>query len=396
MRQLGIKLIMCVVAAIGSAQELTLQETQSRFNEEMQKLQSEKISRQNDLKAMYLPALLRFETRTRREGNLEALQAVRNEIQRVEGIEGLTPPPVEAREYLQALGNIVTEKLAEIEKHSVTRKLDIVNSLSDFSERRATLHTQQGALEKALAWRDWGQSLKEDPVVREALEAQQRHDKKQQAASRAAERNKPAVLRLPPLKPVETKAAKFSATPALYRAGVEPDGDEKRISSFTPSAQGAGHSLLQTNLKLIENVEVLSNIDRRGYDYKHKAHTFVARVEFSPLPGKSLDRSLIVFDLYKRGSGTDRGVIRTEGFMAPPLPSGARWVADAGTYSYETTSVDYSFPGYDRDTATADEFYGYIVSIFDKDGKLLLQRSTERMLNEFARTSVPDTFDPVE
>ena len=82
--------------------------------------------------------------------------------------------------------------------------------------------------------------------------------------------------------------------------------------------------------------------------------------------------------------------------MAPAMPSGARWVADSGTYSYETTSLDYTIPGYDRDTATADEFYGFIVSIFDQDGQLLLQRATERMLNEYARTSVPDKFDPVE
>ena len=101
------------------------------------------------------------------------------------------------------------------------------------------------------------------------------------------------------------------------------------------------------------------------------------------------DKSLVVFDLYKRGSGSKRQIIRTDKIIVPPL-DGGKWVfVDSGKYQYETEKYR-SIYGSSYDDATAEEFYGYVVSIFDEQGKLYYQRATNRVLNDYARTSPPE------
>lgn len=371
---------------------MSLEEAETRFNEQIQSVQADQQEKEQELRKMYLQALLRYESSAKRQGDLDGLQAAHSEINRVESESGLSTAPVRGPQELQHLAGVVNGKLEEFAKESAEKITAMVESVAPYAETMAAEMTRQGSIEEALAWRTWGRNLEDRPEVKEAFAVAGR-------SARAGTENRepsaeaPALFRQRPAKVISTKAIEFPRSPALYQAGMEPDGDEKRITSNTPSAQGAGNSLMQVRIKLIEEDTTLREYDGVGYDYKHKEYLYAARMEFTPLPGKSLDTSLVVFDLYKRGTGSKRGIIRTEGLVIPPLEFGTRWVVDSGSYTYETREYDSRWSGWDSESATADEFYGYIVSIFDQEGNLLVQRASERMLGEYARTSPPDDFD---
>jgi hypothetical protein len=380
---------LCLLSA---ASAMTLDEMKTRFSQEMEKVESTKAEQHQELKKMYLQALLRYESGARRQGDLDGVQAVRTEIARVENSETLTPAMLTEPPELQKMGQVVNRKLAAFDQEANGKIAAMVTSVEAFTETRATELTRQGSIQEAVEWREWGRGLRKRPEIASAVEAG-RSVFDAQTADTVPQEDAPALFRQRPAKVVSEQPRDFPRLPALYVAGSEPEGDEKRITTSTPSAQGAGSALLQVRLKLIEEDKILSRRDTSWYDYKHKSHLYVGRLEFSPIPGKSMERSLIVFDLYKRGKGSDREIIRTEGMVMPPMTSGTRWVADSGSYEYETRERDSRYSGYDYEQASADEFYGFIVSIFDQEGTLVLQRASERMLGEFARTTPPDDFD---
>ena len=156
--------------------------------------------------------------------------------------------------------------------------------------------------------------------------------------------------------------AEFSLSPKAYVSGSEPKGNQKRITSNTPSMKGAGNTQLTGTIILIEE----KDITKSGYygNRNEKSLTYVPRLSISPIIGQSLDRGLVVFDLYKRGTGSKRSIIQTDEY-------------------------DSSWSSYDYKRSSADEFYGFIASIFNKDDELIFQRASERMLNEYARATPP-------
>jgi len=370
---------------------MSLGEVQGRLSEELENISTETLDQHKELKRVYLSALLRRESAARREGDLDTLQAIREEVVRIEHLERLTAPPSTTSETLRKLSSIVSEKINEIDQEAADKVSTLVTSLEAYSETQATEHTRRGNLNEAIAWRDWGRELKEQPDIAEILSVTVLPETAFTSDHASADQDS-NLYTLREQKRITTQANEFSDSPALYEAGAEPKGDEKRISAHTPSAQGAGHTLMQATISLINEDDTISNHGGYSYEYTHKSHLYIARITFTPLPGKSLEPSLVVFDLFKRGSGSKRAVIRTDGMLIPAMASGDRWVADSGPYTYETTKYDSRFSHYDRESATADEFYGFIISIFNSQGELLLQRASERALGDYARSEVPDKF----
>lgn len=392
MKRVRLLFVVVVTLSTSVVQAMSLEEIEKRFTEEVEKTKQEKVEKQTELKGMYLKALLRYESRTKQDGDLEGLQTCRAEIHRVEQMNGLTPAPQEGPEDFKTMTRVVNEKLREINRETAEEIRSMVDSVAAFAEAKAVEFTREGDVREAVKWRDWGLGLRDRPGVATFISFTNRPSASD-AASEKTQKNQHDLFGNPPSEIITVKSTGFPFIPTLYAAGSEPDGDEKRISSHTPSAQGAGHTLLQGRITLIEEENLLRRVDGIGYDYKHKELLFVARMEFTTLPGKSLEPSLLVFDLFKRGTGSKRAVIRTEGLVLPPMAPGDRWVVDSGSYTYETRESDWSHSNWDSKSATADEFYGYIVSIFDQEGTLIFQRTSERMLGDFARESPPAEFD---
>jgi hypothetical protein len=156
----------------------------------------------------------------------------------------------------------------------------------------------------------------------------------------------------------------------------------------TPSAQGSGLTLISAQLRLVDEENTVNKNFTGWSSHRQKTHLFVGRLQMTPLPGRSIGRSLVTFDLYKKGSGSRREIIRTDSILIPPVAAGQQVVVDSGVYAYETEKYRYT-GGYRYESATADEFNGYIVSVFDERGKLILQRSSDRQLDDYARTEPP-------
>ncbi|MGA0332503.1 MAG: hypothetical protein ACO3N7_00840 [Kiritimatiellia bacterium] len=320
------------------------------------------------------------------------LQEFRGEITRVENQEtlprfrALGPPQLE-----EMRKTMFTLKQA-VQKEESESVVGLVNNLKAYAQSRSSEFTRQGDIETAVAWRDWEQSLQENAVIASAYEfsggggdSVNRGRDREQAQPDVHDALSGSTARI-----ITDPQDTFSGSPRVYWSGAEPKGKEKRIQrASTPNAKGAGHTKLTAQILLIEEEDTLRKSSSILSSYKEKELTFVPRIKMSPLVGQSLDRTLVVFDLYKRGLGSKRGVIRTDQILLPPLASSDTVVVDAGTYKYETEEYDSRYSSYDYESASADEFYGYIVTIFNKDGEMIYQRATERVLDDYARETPP-------
>lgn len=369
---------------------MTLEDFNIRFEEELGKIGSKQETKDKKLDLKYLSALLRLETTSRTQGNLELVQATRKEISRIEQGQVLindgSPVPPELKE----MQRIITNLHINNKQQAASATVKLVDSLKSYAATRSIKATRQDNISEAVAWKDWEDGLDENEYVGAAysfvgkkVDRRLASEEKDIGEFHEALRGTPAKIQL-------DKAKEFSETPKIYVQGSEPVGKEKRMQrATTPNAKGSGHTIVRGEVVLIDEDDTISNSRYYGSQWKEKAHLYVPRLKFSPLIGKTIDRTLVVFDLYKRGTGSKRSIIRTDSLLLPPLTSDDKVVIDAGIYAYETEEYDSRWSSYDYKNSTADEFYGYIVSIFDRDGELIYQRTTERALKDHARETPP-------
>ncbi|WFB36522.1 hypothetical protein P3T73_01950 [Kiritimatiellota bacterium B12222] len=370
-----------------SAQTMSLQEFNTRYEQELGKITRVRIQQKEQLNIKYLGALLRMETQAKNEGNLDLLQATRSEIARVESGQAIEEPTEPVPQALQDMRTVMRKLDREYQQTESKKIVALVDNLKTYASTVSSEYTRQNQIDKAVAWQKWEKNVEEDPLIQQAYASQVRqpaapspNHRDHPQPTHSATRGRTATIH-------EEQVIEFSESPAVYRWSKEPKGKEKRIRSTTPSMQGAGISKLTGTLILIEE----KDINKSGWsgNYKEKSLLYVPRLSISPLVGKSLDPCLVVFDLYKRGSGSKRSIIRTDSILIPSLKASDRVVVDAGVYEYETEEYDSSWSSYDYKHSTEDEFYGFIVTIFNQQGELIFQRASERILNEYARTIPP-------
>ena len=270
----------------------------------------------------------------------------------------------------------------------------LCKALAQYMENGSATLTQQGKIEEALKWRARAKTVFEIDAYADAarvLETQQTAlPTETKATAETESKTVHPALKGKPAEIAAKPAAEVSPRPSAYWAGNEPSANEKRVTESTPGAAGMGHTQLTGKLKLIDET-VTKNKYNTGYSsWKEQSHLYVGRVQFAPLPGKALGKTLVVFDLYKRGSGSKREVIRTDRILLPPVESGQQVVVDSGAYEYDTSKYRSSYSAYRYDYTSADEFYGFVVSFFDEEGKLFYQRTSEKALGEYARHIPPD------
>lgn len=368
------------------AQAMSIDAFNQRFEQELSKIIEVQETQTRELNIKYMGALLRLENQAKSQGNLELVQAARAEITRVENNQELevfgNPVPTELKDMQQVMQNMILQ----YRKQQSDAVVKLVESLKPYADSRSVEATRQNDIAQAVAWRDWEKNLSENDVIQRAYARMEKgqtsgnNQERNTADHHAAVQGKVAEIK-------ETKANDFSSSPSIFRKGMEPDGREKRISTSTPSMQGAGNTQLTGTLVLIEE----KDINKSGFygTLKKKSLTYVPRLSISPIIGNSLERSLVVFDLYKRGSGSKRSIIRTEKIIMPALVASDQVVIDAGRYDYETEEYDSNWSSYGYKKSTEDEFYGFIVTIFNSQGELIYQRASERVLNDYARETPP-------
>lgn len=391
MKILFLFISICLLPGFVSGQNMSLEDFDSRFHEELKKVSDKKSAQIQEVKIKYLAALLRLEVNARAAGNLDLVKAARTEISRVEQDQGLKDFMETGPDELQEMQRVVENLYQQYALEEAAMVIRLTESLKQYAAARSVESTRQNKIQDAQNWRDWEHSLQENQQVIDAYAFQKEHSGPEQNIS--GENTQPfhAALEGTPAKIQIEKAKSFSETPMVYQDKSEPIGKEKRIqNAVTPNAKGSGHTKITAQVLLIDDDETLTNNRSYFSQYKEKAHLYVPRIKLSPLVGKSLDRCLVVFDLYKRGTGSKRSVITTDKILIPPLSAREKVVVDAGSYSYETQEYDPRYSSYGYKNSTADEFYGYIVTIFDRDGEMIYQRATERALKEYARETPPN------
>jgi hypothetical protein len=395
------KLLYFILLGVGSvivplsAQVPTLEAFEARFNEELGKIRAENQGKVSGLRRNYMAALLRFESTARQNGDLEGVEATRKEIQRIESSENLEPENDSTHPDILNMQGVIRETLQTYQLEEAREIETLLRNVATYVDSASSSLTQNNQIQDAIAWRNWGEALKDRPVLASALQRlKEEKAEVKEAENAAADPNGfHQALQGNPVEVVKEVAKKFPSGPRLYAAGSEPKGDDKRIGgSKIPSAAGAGMSLLTSRIRLIEEDETLHSDRTSYYSSKSKSLLYVARVEMSPLPGKPLGRTLVVFDMFKRGSGSKREIIRTDHILLPPIDPGQRVVIDSSPYAYETSKVRYFGQSYSG--STADEFYGYVVTMFNENGELFYQRATDTMLVDYARKTPPTNIGP--
>lgn len=381
---LSLLFCLCISTQLFS-QGMSLEEFNQRYKQELGKITQSREAQTQALKIKYMGALLRLENQAKTQGNLDLLQATRAEITRIEQEENIadeTDMPPELQDLHQVVVNLNREHI-KTESEAVVK---LVDNLKSYADSRSVDATRQNDIPQAVAWQKWASDVGNDALVSRAYETVNR-PQKDAGSGDNPQNNVHESVQGTPTQIIEEKANEFVGSPRVYRKGKEPEGNEKRIRGSTPSMQGAGNTLLTGTLTLIEE----KDINKSGFsgNYKEKSLTYVPRLTISPLIGKTLDPCLVVFDLFKRGSGSKRAIIRTDKIITPFLKTSDQIVIDAGKYEYETEEYNSSISSYDYKYSTEDEFYGFIVTIFNQKGELIFQRASERILNDYARETPP-------
>jgi hypothetical protein len=380
----------CLSPLTGWAQ--TLDDFTERLDQELGDAQRQRDDALKQLRSDYLGALLRLESDLRKSGDLDGVEAARREIRRVETREDFHANVEDGGHgRISAMQKIIATQRKAIEGRQVERVYTLVTSVEQYVQNRAATLTRENNIAEARLWRDFGATIRERPMVAKVIRKIDHLEEMERR--REAERNDPSnfhpALQGTPAQLIQSATKKFPEQAAVYVAGNEPQGEDKRLGTAkTPSAAGAGNTLLTSRVKLVEIESTLSEHRSSHSRGSTKLLSFVPRLEVTLLPGKSIRRSLVVFDLYKRGSGSDREIIETHKILLPELGSSEKIVVDSGPYAYESYKYRTRY-GYRSESVSAEEFYGYIVTMFDQDGNLIFQRAAGNGLEDYARTAPP-------
>ncbi|MCH8512678.1 MAG: hypothetical protein LAT83_13655 [Kiritimatiellae bacterium] len=390
MKILNLTLIFFLLSPLGSAQELTLEALESRFDEETTKVEERFRENVQGLERNYTAALLRFENSARTIPDLDGVLAAQEEIKRVERGQGLRPSALSSHEEISRMQTMVRNHMDRFELARAEELMRLVTFVRNFSDNTSNELTQRGDIQTAVAWRDWGEKVSKRPDVLAAKALMEKNAARTEREVPAAPpREIHPALRGDPFKVINEPVDDFVDNPRAYVFGNEPKGGEKRVTASTPSAAGSGHTLMQGRLRLVDEEDMLSRYTSRWSSYRERSHLYVPRLQLNPLPGQTIPKSLVVFDLFKRGSGSRREIIRTDSVIIPPVQAGTQLVVDSGVYAYNSAQYRSSISGYRSDRATADQFYGFIVSVFDESGNLIFQRASDRALDSHARSDPP-------
>ena len=158
MKRFFVLLLICI--GMTHAGESTRQTVEKRLEVEVAVIRAQTDEGVNTLRTQYLVALLRLDVQLRRNGDLDGLRAVREEIERVEGGNPLEMPMPPMNGDLVRLQEVVRAQFAEISRKETASLEELAVRLAQVAEENVRTLTRENRIEEALAWREWSNSLR--------------------------------------------------------------------------------------------------------------------------------------------------------------------------------------------------------------------------------------------
>ncbi|MFP6905787.1 MAG: hypothetical protein VCG02_11260, partial [Verrucomicrobiota bacterium] len=123
------------------------------------------------------------------------------------------------------------------------------------------------------------------------------------------------------------------------------------------------------------------------YSTRNIKKAYIPRLVFMAGPSHNFKDATILFEYFTR-QGNTRSIVKSDRARIPMLQSMKPMVADAEGYANvitKTAGVE-EYAGSPSRSSEKPEYYGFIASIYDREGALIFQRCTNRSLAEFGKS----------
>jgi Skp family chaperone for outer membrane proteins len=385
------KWILCLALLCGSglawsqAIAPTLADLKKQFETSMREAQKANREELKALRQSYTDKLTKLQTDLQAKGQMQAVLAVRDEKTRFEGA-GEIPSAALITEPA-ALRKVQDDWNASLQQLQITQAQKLVALSEKYMQQLALL-------QKTLTARNDQSGLKEvsdetdrllgNNVIREALALAKTAKPATPDKSSTTPPKPDTTTTTTPPKPPETKVVEVGDY-KFYPTGKEPaakDLKDQRLEFATAERRNAAY-FYSLGAKVYFDKAKLRTSRRPGYDvtYREEAGDLfsVPRITLASRNKDIPEGSKIVIQYYSRhiARASDVREERVEHIKTPALARGQSLTVDGEgitLYKYDYRS------GYGYRERSGREFYGLIISVFDPDGKMLIQQCTPSSL----------------
>ncbi len=125
------------------------------------------------------------------------------------------------------------------------------------------------------------------------------------------------------------------------------------------------------------------------YSTRNIKKAYIPRLVFMAGPSHNFKDATILFEYFTR-QGNTRSIVKSDRARIPMLQSMKYMVADAEGYANVITKSEgvEEYAGSLSRTSEKPEYYGFIASIYDRQGTLIFQRCTNKSLAEFGKSTL--------
>jgi hypothetical protein len=191
----------------------------------------------------------------------------------------------------------------------------------------------------------------------------------------------------PPDGEAEEEGPRFGLV-TIYPKGSEPKRTAKKEPAYHTGNDSiaAGSKIIATVQKITEEKTTSRS---RGSEYRTRniKKAYIPRLVFMAGPSHNFKDATILFEYFTR-QGNTRRIVKSDRARIPMLQSMKYMVADAEGYANvitKTAGVE-EYAGSPSRSSEKPEYYGFIASIYDREGTMIFQRCTNRSLAEFGKS----------
>ena len=370
----------------------SLADLKKQFEATMREAQKANRDGLKALRQAYENNLAKLQTTLQAKGEMQAVLAVRDEKTRFEAA-GEIPASALATEPA-ALRTTQDDWNANLQQTQVAQAQKLVALSEKYMQQLAQLQktlTAKNDQEGLKAVTDETDRLLGNNVIREALALAK--------TAKPATPPKPDTTTPPkpdttatPSKPSETKAVEVGDY-KFYPTGKEPaakDLKDQRLEFATAERRNAAY-FYSLAAKVYFDKAKLHTSRRPGYDttIKEEAGDLISvpRITVASRNKDIPEKSTLVIQYYSRhiARASDVREERVEHIATPAITRGQSLTVDGEgitLYKYDYRS------GYGYRERSGREYYGLIISVFDPDGKMLIQQCTPSSLTKACGGSV--------
>ncbi len=371
----------------------TLADLKKYFETSMREAQKANREEVKALRQSYTDQLTKLQTALQGKGEMQAVLTVRDEKARFEAA-GEIPTTALATEPA-ALRKAQDDWNASLQQVQITQAQKLVALSEKYMQQLALVQktlTAKNDQDGLKAVNEETDRLLGNNVIREALALAKTAPAKPATPDKPATPTKPDTTITTPPKPPETKVVEVGDY-KFYPTGKEPaakDLKDQRLEFATAERRNAAF-FYSLGAKLYVDKAKLRTTKRPGYDVTYKEESgdlfSVPRITLASRNKDIPEGSKLVIQYYSRHTAraSDVREERVEHIATPALARGQSFTVDGEgitLYKYDYRS------GYGYRERSGREYYGLIISLFDPDGKMLIQQCTPSSLIKACGASV--------